>query len=149
MFTQITVEMDLLATRLEKELDYISNTRASETNPNMFNEDSGRLIGITLAISEVEKTRQEIDKHIAEILKNTTDGNYMAKLELLTNENIILRDKVAILEDELDKFQNLRRGTIPIPASMGELSDSEMEQMIDEEIEKDDYDYSDFEENEE
>lgn len=149
MFSQIQIEMDKLVINLEKTADYIAGLRQNEYNPNVYAEYGGRLIGITESLSEIRKAQIHINDHIIDILKNTTDGNYVAKLNLLIDENDLLRDKVELLEEDLKKYHTLRKDKEPAPI-MKELSEEEIDKIIDEEIDKDlDIEYFEYDDSEE
>lgn len=107
MFTQITTSIDLLKVEIEKELEYISMMRLNEQNPNMFAEYGGRTISLTWALQEINKTQLDINEHITDILKNTTDGNYIAKMGVLEDENRVLRDKVYLLEQDIKRYKSM------------------------------------------
>lgn len=109
MFTQITTSIDLLKVEIEKELEYISMMRLNEQNPNMFAEYGGRTIGLTWALQEINKTQLDINEHITDILKNTTDGNYIAKMGVLEDENRVLRDKVYLLEQDIKRYKDMQQ----------------------------------------
>lgn len=134
MFTQIQTEMDLLVVEIEKILDQIATLRANENNSNIYIEYGGRLIGLTEAISKIRQTQLKINQHIADILRNTTDGNYLMKLDLLEDENSVLQDKIAILKEELEKYTKFKRTNktnIPISADcLKELSEDEIDTII-------------------
>lgn len=149
MFTQIQVEMDLLITKIEKILDYIAGLRASENNSNIYIEYGGRLIGLTESIAEIRQTQTKINAHIADILKNTTDGNYLTKLQLLEDENVVLQDKINILQEELKSYtriKNINKSNLPVDC-LKELSEEEIDNKIREEYLNDDLEgYNDEEE---
>ena len=109
MFSQIQTEIDLLIVAIEKEIEYISLIRTNEHNPNLFAEYGGRTIGLTYALTEIHKTQNKINEHISDILKNTTDGNYIAKLGVLEDENRVLRDKIYLLEQDLKKYIKMQK----------------------------------------
>lgn len=112
MFTQITTEMELLTVEIEKIMDNVANARANEYNPNLFNEFGGRLIGLTESLAEIRKTQIHINDHIADIIKNTADGNYVEKLGVIEDENRVLRDKIYLLEKDLQKYDTLRKNKL-------------------------------------
>mgnify|MGYP007013866756 CR=1 FL=1 len=133
MFTQITTELSLLAVEIEKIMDVVSNARANEYNPNLFNEYGGRLIGLTEALAEIQKTQLIVNDHIADILKNTADGNYVEKLNVINEENIVLRNKIDLLEKDLQKYDTLRKNKLAgtPPDCLKELSHEEITKKID------------------
>ena len=133
MFTQITTEMDLLTVEIEKIMDEVANARANEYNPNLFNEFGGRLIGLTEALAEIRKTQVNINDHIIDILKNTADGNYVEKLGVIEDENIVLRNKIYLLEKDLQKYDTLRKNKLAgtPPDCLKELSHEEITKKID------------------
>ena len=143
MFTQITTSIDLLKVEIEKELDYISMMRLNEQNPNMFAEYGGRTIGLTWALQEINKTQLDINEHITDILKNTTDGNYIAKMGVLEDENRVLRDKVYLLEQDIKRYKSMSDKNKTHPECFKEYSEQEVDDMIQEAYEKDGYE--DFE----
>lgn len=143
MFTQITTAIDLLKVEIEKELEYISMMRLNEQNPNMFAEYGGRTIGLTWALQEINKTQLDINEHITDILKNTTDGNYIAKMGVLEDENRVLRDKVYLLEQDIKRYKNMSDKNKTHPECFKEYSEKEVGDMIQEAYEKDGYE--DFE----
>lgn len=146
MFTQITTAIDLLKVAIEKELEYISMMRLNEQNPNMFAEYGGRTIGLTWALQEINKTQNDINEHITDILKNTTDGNYIAKMGVLEDENRVLRDKVYLLEQDIKRYKNMSDKSKTHPECFKEYTEQEVDDMIQEAYEKDDYE--DYEEEE-
>lgn len=109
MFTQIQVEMDLLITEIEKVMDIVAEVRANEHNANIYIEYGGRLIGLTEAETKIRQTQTKINAHIANIVKNTTDGNYLMKVDLLEDENAVLQDKINLLQEELAKYTRAKR----------------------------------------
>ena len=133
MFTQITTELSLLAVEIEKIMDEVSSARANEYNPNLFNEFGGRLIGLTEALAEIQKTQLIVNDHIADILKNTADGNYVEKLNVINEENIVLRNKIDLLEKDLQKYDTLRKNKLAgtPPDCLKELSHEEITKKID------------------
>lgn len=133
MFTQITTELSLLAVEIEKIMDEVSSARANEYNPNLFNEFGGRLIGLTEALAEIQKTQLIVNDHIADILKNTADGNYVEKLSVINEENIVLRNKIDLLEKDLQKYDTLRKNKLAgtPPDCLKELSHEEITKKID------------------
>lgn len=140
MFSQIRLSVDLLIVNIEKEMEYIARVRQNEHNPNIYCEYGGRLIGLTTALDEVKKIQIEIDNHIDDIIKNTTDGNYMEKLGVLEDENEVLRNKNYILSKELKKYHKLKNRKIKeTPECMKELSENEIESIVMEAYEDDDY----------
>lgn len=128
MFTQIQTEMDILSADIENEIEYTTQVRKLETNPNVFNEHSGRMIGLTIALQEVKNTKALISDHITEILKNTIDGNYVAKLGILEDENRVLRDKVYMLEKDLAKQSMFKNKTDNLPENIKEEREKEEQQ---------------------
>lgn len=139
MFTQITTSIDLLKVEIEKELEYISMMRLNEQNPNMFAEYGGRTIGLTWALQEINKTQLDINEHITNILKNTTDGNYIAKMGVLKDENRVLRDKVYLLEQDIKRYKSMFDKNKTHPECFEEYSEQEVDDMIQEAYEKDGY----------
>lgn len=138
MFTQITTELDLLVATIDKEIDYVSAIRLSEHNPNMFAEYGGRSIGLSLALSEIKKTKLAIHDHILDILKNTTDGNYETKLGILEDENRLLRDKIYLLEQDISKNKDIKKNNLnntPIDC-WRELKDDEIKKKIQDKYEE-------------
>lgn len=133
MFTQITTEMELLTVEIEKIMDNVANARANEYNPNLFNEFGGRLIGLTESLAEIRKTQIHINDHIADIIKNTADGNYVEKLGVIEDENRVLRDKIYLLEKDLQKYDALRKNKLAgtPPDCLKELSHEEITKKID------------------
>lgn len=107
MFSQIDTEIQLLEDVIDEEINYITTLRKEATNSNMYIEYQGRIIGLSTALNYVRNTKININKHILEILKNTTDGNYVEKLGILEDENRVLRDKIYLLEQDLSKFDTL------------------------------------------
>lgn len=106
MFSQIKVEMEILISTIEKHLDIVDDLRVNEVNPNLFNEYSGRTIGLYQALNEIRTTNDAISEHIKEILQNTTDGNYMEKLNLLEEENCVLQEKIYLLQKDLEQYKS-------------------------------------------
>lgn len=141
MFTQITTAIDLLKVEIEKELEYISMMRLNEQNPNMFAEYGGRTIGLTWALQEINKTQLDINEHITDILKNTTDGNYIAKMGVLEDENRVLRDKVYLLEQDIKRYKSMSDKNKTHPECFEEYSEQEVDDMIQEAYEKDGHEY--------
>ena len=133
MFTQITTEMELLTVEIEKIMDNVANARANEYNPNLFNEFGGRLIGLTESLAEIRKTQIHINDRIADIIKNTADGNYVEKLGVIEDENRVLRDKIYLLEKDLQKYDTLRKNKLAgtPPDCLKELSHEEITKKID------------------
>lgn len=86
MFSQIDTEIQLLEDVIDEEINYITTLRKEATNSNMYIEYQGRIIGLSTALNYVRNTKININKHILEILKNTTDGNYVEKLGILEDE---------------------------------------------------------------
>lgn len=138
MFTQIQLSICELIADVENLMDKVASYRAGETNPNVFNEFGGRLIAYTEMMSLIRKTQAKIDEHIADILKNTTDGNYMDKLSILEEENDVLHDKVEILQDELKKYK-LSNKNLPAEC-LQELDEIEMQKRVEEYYLRDDVD---------
>lgn len=139
MFTQITTEMDLLTVEIEKIMDEVANARANEYNPNLFNEFGGRLIGLTEALAEIRKTQVNINDHIIDILKNTADGNYVEKLGVIEDENIVLRNKIYLLEKDLQKYDTIKKNKLAgtPPDCLKELSHEEITKKIDDAYDSD------------
>jgi len=139
LFTQITTEMDLLTVEIEKIMDEIANARANEYNPNLFNEFGGRLIGLTEALAEIRKTQVNINDHIIDILKNTADGNYVEKLGVIEDENIVLRNKIYLLEKDLQKYDTIKKNKLAgtPPDCLKELSHEEITKKIDDAYDSD------------
>ena len=105
MFTQITTELDLLVVAIEKEIEFVDALRQNEHNSNVYIEDGGRLVGLTEALAEVRQTQLKINEHIIEILKNTTDGNYVAKMGVLEKKNEVLTQEISLLQQELKRYK--------------------------------------------
>lgn len=142
MFTQIQTTIDVLKASIDSELEYISMMRLNEQNPNMFAEYGGRTIGLTWALQEINKTQIQINDHITDILKNTTDGNYIAKLGVLEDENRVLRDKIYLLEQDIKRYKEMQkrnRKNKKHPECFKELTDKEINDKIEEEYSKNDY----------
>ena len=108
MFTVIQDELTNLVNIIEDEVRKTNMVRNDEPNHNAYIENTGRLIGLTLALNEIEKSREIINDHIIYILNNTTDGNFSKKMNLLLDENEILRDKVDMLNEDLDKYSKIQ-----------------------------------------
>ena len=125
--------MELLTVEIEKIMDNVANARANEYNPNLFNEFGGRLIGLTESLAEIRKTQIHINDHIADIIKNTADGNYVEKLGVIEDENRVLRDKIYLLEKDLQKYDTLRKNKLAgtPPDCLKELSHEEITKKID------------------
>lgn len=125
--------MDLLTVEIEKIMDEVANARANEYNPNLFNEFGGRLIGLTEALAEIRKTQVNINDHIIDILKNTADGNYVEKLGVIEDENIVLRNKIYLLEKDLQKYDTIKKNKLAgtPPDCLKELSHEEITKKID------------------
>ena len=105
MFTQITTELDLLVVAIEKEIEFVDALRQNEHNSNVYIEDGGRLVGLTEALAEVRQTQLKINEHIIELLKNTTDGNYVAKMGVLEKKNEVLTQEISLLQQELKRYK--------------------------------------------
>lgn len=131
--------MDLLTVEIEKIMDEIANARANEYNPNLFNEFGGRLIGLTEALAEIRKTQVNINDHIIDILKNTADGNYVEKLGVIEDENIVLRNKIYLLEKDLQKYDTIKKNKLAgtPPDCLKELSHEEITKKIDDAYDSD------------
>ena len=151
MFSQIQTEIDLLIVAIEKEIEYISLIRTNEHNPNLFAEYGGRTIGLTYALAEVNKAQRNINEHISDILKNTTDGNYIAKLGVLEDENRVLRDKIYLLEQDLKKYEAMQKRNQEAkqhPECFKEYTEDEIDKIITDAYNNDDeyLNYDDCEE---
>lgn len=131
--------MDLLTVEIEKIMDEVANARANEYNPNLFNEFGGRLIGLTEALAEIRKTQVNINDHIIDILKNTADGNYVEKLGVIEDENIVLRNKIYLLEKDLQKYDTIKKNKLAgtPPDCLKELSHEEITKKIDDAYDSD------------
>ena len=131
--------MDLLTVEIEKIMDEVANARANEYNPNLFNEFGGRLIGLTEALAEIIKTQVNINDHIIDILKNTADGNYVEKLGVIEDENIVLRNKIYLLEKDLQKYDTIKKNKLAgtPPDCLKELSHEEITKKIDDAYDSD------------
>ena len=148
MFTQIQTEMEILIAEVNKVMDYVASMRAVENNPNVYAELGGRLIGHTEILSKIRHTQFQIDEHIKDIIRNTADGNFVDKLDILEEENILLNRKIDLLKDELQKYKQGRINANNLPAEcLKELSEQEIDNKIDEVYERDDYDYEYLDDN--
>lgn len=133
MFTQITTELDLLVVAIEKEIEFVDALRQNEHNSNVYIEDGGRLVGLTEALAEVRQTQLKINEHIIEILKNTTDGNYVAKMGVLEKKNEVLTQEISLLQQELKRYK-----TKPVDSEcFREFSSEEIDQKILDKYEED------------
>ena len=151
MLSQIQTEIDLLIVAIEKEIEYISLIRTNEHNPNLFAEYGGRTIGLTYALTEIHKTQNKINEHISDILKNTTDGNYIAKLGVLEDENRVLRDKIYLLEQDLKKYIKMQKRNSDSeqhPECFKEYTEDEIDKII-EDAYNDDSEYIEYDDSEE
>lgn len=139
MFTQIETELDLLIATIEKKIDYIASLRMDAINPNIYAEHGGRLIGLTEAIDEIKNTRAIISSHIVDVLKNTTDGNYISKLDVLEDENRVLRDKIYLLQQDIEKIKEIKAKNLsntPVNC-LRELREDEINQKIEDKYNED------------
>lgn len=138
MFTQIQLAIEKLRLNIEEEIDYVATMRQNDNNNPTYIEKTGRIVGLTYALTEVDRISLEINEHIADILKNTTDGNYASKVTNLEDENEILREKIELLEDDLRKYNvssKKKKKSNKLPSPIEELSENEIDKILTDEME--------------
>lgn len=135
MFTPIQEELNELIMVIEGMIDFVAEMRMGENNNPRYIEIGGRLIGLNEALAEVEKTKIYINEHIMDILNNTIDGNFSKKIDVLTEENEVLKEKVSLLQNDLKKFstQKAYKKRNKEPRRIQEIKDNQEEDKTDEE----------------
>lgn len=108
MFTPVLDEIQLLQSIVTELLALTQEERESQTNPIMTVEYTGRVAGLYEAKMQIDETAINIEQHIDYILKNTLDGKYAEKLNILEDENRVLRDKNYFLEQESKRIQEIK-----------------------------------------
>ena len=108
MFTPITDELELLQSIVTELIVLTQEERIEQTNPVMNIEYTGRVAGLYEAKMQIDETVINVQQHIDYILKNTVDGNYAEKLNILEDENRVLRDKNYFLEQESKRIQEIK-----------------------------------------
>ena len=105
MFTPIIDELQKFANDLSNLISELTVMRTMQQNSNMVIEYDGRLDQAEEILDMFSEVKINIDKDIELIMKNATDGNYSAKMEVLENEVNTYKDKIYLLEQELKKYK--------------------------------------------
>ena len=105
MFTPIIDELQKFANDLSNLISELTVMRTMQQNSNMVIEYDGRLDQAEEILDMFSEVKINIDKDIELIMKNATDGNYSAKMEVLENEVSTYKDKIYLLEQELKKYK--------------------------------------------
>ena len=107
MFTAIQNELELLM----KDLNLMQGILIDEQNEIANNtcayiKYEGMISQIQSDIERVSISKDNLDLIIQDIMKNAADGNYSAKLNLTVKENLLLKEKLDMYEDELELIKN-------------------------------------------
>ena len=105
MFTPIIDELQKFINDLSNLISELTVMRTMQQNSNMVIEYDGRLDQAEEILDMFSEVKINIDKDIELIMKNATDGNYSAKMEVLENEVNTYKDKIYLLEQELKKYK--------------------------------------------
>ena len=107
MFTPISDEVKnllqeliLLQGVIVDEQDEVAN------NPCAFIKYEGMLSQLQQDIERVSECSVNINMLIQDIMKNAMDGNYSAKMQIVEEENILLRKKLELFENQAKTIAN-------------------------------------------
>lgn len=107
MFTPISDEVKnllqeliLLQGVIVDEQDEVAN------NPCAFIKYEGMLSQLQQDIERVSECSTNIEMLIQDIMKNAMDGNYSAKMQIVEEENILLRKKLELFENQAKTIAN-------------------------------------------
>jgi len=107
MFTPISDEVKnllqeliLLQGVIVDEQDEVAN------NPCAFIKYEGMLSQLQQDIERVSECSVNINILIQDIMKNAMDGNYSAKMQIVEEENILLRKKLELFENQAKTIAN-------------------------------------------
>ena len=107
MFTTIKDEITLLINDLNlMQGILIDEQNEIANNTCAYIKYEGMISQIQSDIERVSISKDNLDLIIQDIMKNAADGNYSAKLNLTVKENLLLKEKLDMYEDELELIKN-------------------------------------------
>lgn len=109
MFTPILDEIQLLLQTVQAQKVQVMSMQYDINNPNLYNEYAGGIKQLDWAFDQLNLSYFNIEKIIEDIQRNTIDGNYMAKLSIVEDENMVLRDKIDLLEEDNEKITKMKK----------------------------------------
>lgn len=107
MFTPISNELQsLLQDLILIQGVIIDEQNETANNPCAYIKYEGMLSQLQQDIERVSERSINIDLLIQDIMKNAMDGNYSAKMQIVEEENILLRKKVDMFELQTKTLAN-------------------------------------------
>lgn len=118
MFTPISDEVkNLLQELILLQGVIVDEQDAVANNPCAYIKYEGMLTQLQQDIERVSECSMNIDLLIQDIMKNAMDGNYSAKMQIVEEENILLRKKLELFDcqaktiaNNLDNGNKIRAG---------------------------------------
>ena len=120
MFTPISDELQsLLQDLLLIQGVIIDEQNETANNACAYIKYEGMLSQLQQDIERVSECSMNVDLLIQDIMKNAMDGNYSAKMQIIEEENILLRKKLELFDNQaktiannLDNGNKIRTGKV-------------------------------------
>ena len=106
MFTPILDEVNILIQDIRTAQNTMIIEQGDINNPNLYLEYSGGIKQLEFVFERATIASINIDDIIEHIMRNAADGNYSAKMKIVDEENRILREKIDIMQDQIDAITN-------------------------------------------
>ena len=107
MFTPIKYELDLLLQDLQLRHGIITDEQIDiANNPCAYIKYEGKKAQLQEDIERVSQAYIDISNIVEDIMKNAMGGNYSAKMQIVEDENILLRKKIDMLETQAETIVN-------------------------------------------
>ena len=107
MFTPISNELQsLLQDLILIQGVIIDEQNETANNPCAYIKYEGMLSQLQQDIERVSMSSMNINMLIEDIMKNAMDGNYSAKMQIVEEENILLRKKLELFETQAKTIAN-------------------------------------------
>ena len=107
MFTPISDELQsLLQDLIMLQGVIIDEQNETANNACAYIKCEGMLSQLQQDIERVSETCTNVNMLIEDIMKNAMDGNYSAKMQIVEEENILLRKKLELFENQAKTIAN-------------------------------------------
>jgi hypothetical protein len=107
MFTPISNEVQsLLQDLIMLQGVIIDEQNETANNACAYIKYEGMLSQLQQDIERVSETCANVNMLIEDIMKNAMDGNYSAKMQIVEEENILLRKKLELFENQAKTIAN-------------------------------------------
>lgn len=123
MFTPIQNELEMLIHIIRNTQEEMILDLENMHNLCIFTKQEGGIAQLGWVLELITTTYVNINEHIKNIMENAADGNYSAKIQVLEDENIILKEKIRIYEQEMGIVKNNLDKENKVRTKVGEIEE--------------------------